>query len=57
MGAGIYYSLTDFSSISRLTNSLPANIAQTLTNSTLCADVSGLWHQLYFRRMSWWGPR
>ena len=32
MGAGIYYSLTDFSSISRLTNSLPATIAQTLTS-------------------------
>ena len=32
MGAGIYYSLTDFSSISRLTNSLPATIAQTLSH-------------------------
>ncbi|SPE40961.1 TonB-dependent receptor [Candidatus Sulfopaludibacter sp. SbA3] len=41
MGAGIYYSLTDFSSISRLTNSLPANIAQTLTNSTFAATYQG----------------
>ena len=41
MGAGIYYSLTDFSSISRLTNSLPANIAQTLTNSSFAPIYSG----------------
>jgi hypothetical protein len=41
MGAGIYYSLTDFSSISRLTNSLPANIAQTLTNSTFAPTYQG----------------
>ena len=41
MGAGIYYSLTDFSSISRLTNSLPANIAQTLTNSTFAPGYQG----------------
>jgi hypothetical protein len=41
MGAGIYYSLTDFSSISRLTNSLPANIAQTLTNSTFAPAYQG----------------
>ena len=41
MGAGIYYSLTDFSSISRLTNSLPANIAQTLTNSTFAPLYQG----------------
>jgi hypothetical protein len=41
MGAGIYYSLTDFSSISRLTNSLPANIAQTLTNSTFAPSYQG----------------
>ncbi len=41
MGAGIYYSLTDFSSISRLTNSLPANIAQTLTSSTFAPSYQG----------------
>src|SRR5262249_5638860 len=30
-GAGLYYSLTDANSISRLTNSLPSNLAQTIT--------------------------
>jgi len=39
-GAGIYYSLTDSSSISRLTNSLPASLTQT---------VSGDPYQLTFR--------
>ena len=41
MGAGIYYSLTDFSSISRLTNSLPATIAQTLTSTTFAPTYQG----------------
>jgi hypothetical protein len=41
MGAGIYYSLTDFSSISRLTNSLPANIAQTLTSTSFAPTYQG----------------
>ncbi len=41
MGAGIYYSLTDFSSVSRLTNSLPANIAQTLTATTFAPTYQG----------------
>jgi hypothetical protein len=41
MGAGIYYSLTDFSSISRLTNSLPANIAQTLTSVSFAPTYQG----------------
>ena len=41
MGAGIYYSLTDFSSISRLTNSLPATIAQTLTSTTFVPTYQG----------------
>lgn len=40
-GAGIYYSLTDFNSINRLTNSLPANIAQTLANSTFAPLYQG----------------
>jgi hypothetical protein len=40
-GAGIYYSLTDFSSISRLTNSLPANIAQTLTSTSFAPTYQG----------------
>jgi hypothetical protein len=41
MGAGIYYSLTDFSSISRLTNSLPANIADTLSSVTFAPTYQG----------------
>ena len=41
LGAGIYYSLTDFNSINRLTNSLPANIAQTLPNSTFAPLYQG----------------
>jgi hypothetical protein len=41
MGAGIYYSLTDFSSVSRLTNSLPANIAQTLTSTSFAPTYQG----------------
>jgi hypothetical protein len=41
MGSGIYYSLTDFSSISRLTNSLPANIAQTLTSVSFAPTYQG----------------
>src|SRR5262249_53796063 len=41
MGAGLYYSLTDFSSISRLTNSLPANIANTLTNTGFAPTYQG----------------
>jgi hypothetical protein len=40
-GAGIYYSLTDFSSISRLTNSIPANIAQTLSSVTFAPTYQG----------------
>jgi Carboxypeptidase regulatory-like domain len=41
MGAGLYYSLTDFSSISRLTNSLPANIATTLTTVSFAPTYQG----------------
>jgi hypothetical protein len=41
MGAGIYYSLTDFSSISRTTNSLPANISQTLSTTTFAPTYQG----------------
>jgi hypothetical protein len=41
MGAGIYYSLTDFSSISRLTNSLPATIAQTLSTTNFAPTYQG----------------
>jgi hypothetical protein len=41
MGAGIYYSLTDFSSISRLTNSLPANVAQTLASTSFAPTYLG----------------
>jgi hypothetical protein len=41
MGAGLYYSLTDFSSISRLTNSIPANIAQTLSSVTFAPAYQG----------------
>jgi Carboxypeptidase regulatory-like domain len=41
MGAGIYYSLTDFSSISRLTNSIPANIAQTLSSVSFAPTYQG----------------
>jgi hypothetical protein len=40
-GAGIYYSLTDFSSISRLTNSIPANIAQTLSSVAFAPTYQG----------------
>src|SRR5580658_325368 len=40
-GGGIYYSLTDFSSISRLTNSIPANIAQTLSSVTFAPTYQG----------------
>lgn len=40
-GAGIYYSMTDFSSISRLTNSIPANIAQTLSSVTFAPTYQG----------------
>jgi hypothetical protein len=41
MGAGIYYSLTDFSSISRLTNSLPATISQTLSTASFAPTYQG----------------
>src|SRR5262245_22854051 len=41
MAAGVYYSLTDFNSVNRLTNSLPANIAQTLANSTFAPTYQG----------------
>jgi hypothetical protein len=41
MGAGIYYSLTDFSSISRITNSLPANISQTLSTVSFAPTYQG----------------
>jgi hypothetical protein len=41
MGSGIYYSLTDFSSISRLTNSIPANIASTLSSVTFAPTYQG----------------
>jgi Carboxypeptidase regulatory-like domain len=41
MGAGIYYSLTDFSSISRISNSLPANISQTLSTSSFAPAYQG----------------
>jgi hypothetical protein len=41
MGAGIYYSLTDFNSINRLTNSLPANIAQTLPTASFAPTYIG----------------
>lgn len=42
MGAGIYYSLTDYSSISRLTNSLPANpAAQTLSAVSFLPTYQG----------------
>ena len=41
MGAGIYYSLTDFSSISRQTNSLPATIAQTLSTTSFAPTYQG----------------
>src|SRR5262245_58941932 len=41
MGTGLYYSLTDFSSVSRLTNSLPANIANTLTNTSFAPTHQG----------------
>jgi hypothetical protein len=41
IGAGIFYSLTDFSSISRLTNSLPANIATTLTTVNFAPTYQG----------------
>jgi hypothetical protein len=41
MGAGIYYSLTDFSSISRQTNSLPATISQTLSSSSFAPNYQG----------------
>jgi hypothetical protein len=41
VGGGIYYSLTDFSSISRLTNSIPANIAQTLSSVTFAPTYQG----------------
>ncbi len=41
MGAGIFYSLTDFSSISRLTNSLPANVATTLTTVNFAPTYQG----------------
>lgn len=40
-GAGIFYSLTDFSSISRLTNSIPANISQTLSSVTFAPTYQG----------------
>jgi hypothetical protein len=40
-GAGVYYSLTDFSSISRLTNSIPANIAQTLSSVAFAPTYQG----------------
>jgi hypothetical protein len=40
-GAGVFYSLTDFSSVSRLTNSLPANIAQTLTSTSFAPTYQG----------------
>jgi hypothetical protein len=38
---GIYYSLTDFGSISRLTNSIPANSAQTLSSVTYAPTYRG----------------
>lgn len=38
---GIYYSLTDFSSISRLTNSIPGNSAQTLSSVTYASTDRG----------------
>jgi hypothetical protein len=41
MGAGLYYSLTDFSSVSRLTNSIPANIANTLTAVNFAPTYQG----------------
>jgi hypothetical protein len=41
MGSGIFYSLTDFSSISRLTNSIPANIAETLSSVTFAPTYQG----------------
>ena len=41
MGGGIFYSLTDFSSISRLTNSIPANISQTLSSVTFAPTYQG----------------
>ncbi len=41
MGAGIYYSLTDFSSISRQTNSLPATISQTLSTTSFAPTYQG----------------
>ena len=41
MGAGLYYSLTDFSSLSRLTNSIPANIAETLSSVTFAPTYQG----------------
>jgi hypothetical protein len=41
MGAGIYYSLTDFSSVSRLTNSLPATISQTLSTTSFAPTYQG----------------
>lgn len=41
MGAGIFSSLTDFSSISRLTNSIPANIASTLSSVTFAPTYQG----------------
>jgi hypothetical protein len=41
MGAGIFYSLTDFASISRLTKSLPANIAETLSSVTFAPTYRG----------------
>ena len=41
MGSGIFYSLTDFSSISRLTNSIPANISQTLSSVTFAPTYQG----------------
>jgi hypothetical protein len=47
MGAGIYYSLTDFNSINRLTNSLPANIAQTLANSTFAPVYQGFGSSIF----------
>jgi hypothetical protein len=40
-GSGIFYSLTDFSSISRLTNSIPANIAETLSSVTFAPTYQG----------------
>ena len=40
-GAGIYYSLTDDSSISRLTNSLPASLTQTLSGDPFNVTFRG----------------